>query len=545
MHEITKDLGRLLIGEVTSDKTTCKYFATDGSVFTVRPSLIIYPRNERDIILTVKYLEQQAREGRHIGITARGKGTDQAGGALGNGAVLVFPAHMKRLIRYGKKTITIQPGMIYAHLQGILHSHGRFLPPYPASLDFATIGGAIANNAAGEKTIKYGSTRDYVESLKVVVSNGDVIETGRLSKRELGHKKRQADFEGQIYRDIDTLIDNNRTVIDSKHPHVSKNAAGYDLWDVKSEDGSFDLSQLMVGSQGTLGVISEITMRHLSFNPTTILVVGFFESIDKAAAAVEKIMPLKPSALEVVDSHLLAFLKKHKPEQIEGLIPESKPPEIVLLVEFDEPHAASRNRKAKKTGKIFNKLSYQYIKADEQEEQDALWKIRRGAAAVIWMFNGPKKALPIIEDAVVPLHAMVDFLRSVYRLLKKHKLDIAVWGHAGNANFHLQPFLNIGNVTDRKKAFALMDEFYQLVIKMGGSTCGEHNDGILRAPYLEDLYGKDMYALFTEVKRIFDPLNILNPDVKIGVTKDFAWEHLRNEYSMKHLNDYLPNTYNK
>ena len=434
--------------------------------------------------------------------------------------------------------------MVYSHLQGILHSHGRFLPPYPASMDFSTIGGAVANNAAGEKTVKYGSTRDYVEALRVVLASGDVIETGRLSKRELAKKKLQDDFEGHIYRAIDNLIERNKHLIANAEPRTSKNAAGYNLVDVKGRDGSFDLSQLIVGSQGTLGIVTEVTLKHEEWNPDTMLLAGFFDSTSKAAEAIKAIMPLGPSALEMVDYHLLDFLKKHKPEQIKGLVPE-KLPQIALLVEFDNAKSRVREKKAKRVAKIFKQLTYDSRYATDPEEQDALWKIRRGAAAVIWMSSGSKKALPVIEDGVVQPDKMPEFLDAVYGLFKRYRLEIAVWGHAGNANFHLQPLMNLSSAKDRGRILDLADEFYKLVIKMGGSTSGQHNDGIMRAPYLKRLYGAEMYRLFEEVKQIFDPLGILNPNVKIGVTEEYAATKMRHDYSTAHLHDYLPSNYNK
>ncbi len=544
MQPIERDLGRLLLGEVTTSKEARDYFSTDGSIFTITPKLVIYPRNEDDVVSTVRYLGDKMRDGTKIPITARGKGTDQAGGALGAGAMLVFPAHMNHLVKYDRSSITVQPGMIYKHMQGILHSHHRFMPPYPASIDFATIGGAIANNSAGEKTIKYGSTRDYVQRLRVVLADSSIITTERLNKRELKKKKALGNFEGEIYRGIDELIESNQDLIAKHVPHVSKNSAGYALSRVKGKDGSFDLSQLIVGSQGTLGVVTEITLAHKPWNEHTQLLVGFFDSIEKATEATMKISKLKPSALEVVDYYLLDFLRKNQPEMIEGLVPD-KLPKLALLVEFDDKNKTTRNTKARRVVKIFHGAAYAMSQSDKLKEQTALWKIRRGAAAVIWMSSGPKKALPIIEDGVVPIEKMPEFLNSVYKLFAKYKIQVAIWGHAGNANFHMQPFLNLSSLQDRKKAFALMDEFYAAVIKMGGTTCGEHNDGILRGPYLKDLYGEKMYALFEQVKNIFDPDGLLNPEVKINVSKRFAASHMRREYSMKHLHDFLPSTYNK
>ncbi len=542
MADTARQLAEELLGEVTTNKESLEYFSTDGSIFTIQPSMIIYPKNEADVVRVVRFLGDKWREGVKIPITARGKGTDQAGGALGSGAMLVFPGHMKHLVKLTSNTVTVEPGMIYATLQTLLHAHKRFLPPYPASIDFASIGGAIANNSAGEKTIKYGSTRNYVKRLKVVLSDGTVIETKRLNRRELKKKKDLGSLEGEIYREVDKIIEENKALIAKHTPHVTKNAAGYALGSVKRRDGSFDLGQLIVGSQGTLGVVTEITLNHKPWNPKTHLLVGFFDSIEKAAEATTKIAKLDPSALEVVDKHLLEFLKAHKSEMIEGLLPDQMPA-IVLLTEFDDASRSTQARKAKKTARIYRNLAFAMSQSADPHEQDAMWKIRRGAAAVIWRVDGPKKALPIIEDGVVPVAKMPEFLHAVYKMFKKYDIEVAVWGHAGNANFHLQPFINLGSLTDRKKAFALMDEFYKKVIEMGGSTCAEHNDGILRGPYLKELYGEKMYGLFEQVKHVFDPEGMFNPDVKLGITKRFASSHMRKEYSMKHLNDFSISDY--
>ncbi len=542
MSEFYERLRNSTTGEVSVNKTTRDFFSTDGSVFRVVPQIITYPQNEADVAETVLLVAQEAAKGNLIPITTRGKGTDQGGAALGEGLMMVMPAHMNHFIGMTKDTITVQPGMIYKDLQHLLHSHGRFMPPYPASIDFATIGGAVANNSAGEKTVKYGSTRDYIESLRVVLANGQVIEVHRLSAKELRQKQRQTDFEGHIYRNVDYLIEENWDQLAEAYPRVNKNTAGYDLWHVKGPDGSFDLGQLIIGSQGTLGVVTEVTLRHVPYNPQTHLIVGYFEDMEHAARAVELVMPLKPSALEVVDRHLLEFLHEHDPEQIRGIMPD-KMPGIVLLVQFDDSKSRLRASKTKKVQKVFKELAFASRVATDPKEQVRLWKIRRGAAAIIWKLRGAKKALPIIEDGVVPLEQMPKFIEQVYKMFERYKLDIAVWGHAGNANFHMQPFMNLSSQVDRKKMFELMNEFYRLVIEMGGSTCGEHNDGRLRAPYLKRLYGEHLYGVFEDVKKVFDPLNIFNPGVKIGVSLKDLPRQLRKEYSMKHLADHLPNNY--
>ncbi|MGH7238355.1 MAG: FAD-binding oxidoreductase, partial [Candidatus Saccharimonadales bacterium] len=252
MSKVAHYLQEHLMGEVMVSADARRYFATDGSIFSVLPALVVYPRNENDLRKTARFTWQLAERGRIIPMTARGSGTDQSGAALGSGLVLVFPAHLNRIIELDQKTgqVVVEPGINFGKLQQTLITHGRFLPPYPASLEYSTVGGAVANNAGGEKSFKYGDMRGFVASLKVVLANGELIETGRLSKRELGKKLGLASFEGEIYRALDTLIEEQQTAIGQLDSAVTKNASGYDLTNIKTKDG-FDLTPLFVGSQGT------------------------------------------------------------------------------------------------------------------------------------------------------------------------------------------------------------------------------------------------------------------------------------------------------
>lgn len=540
MSKLSEHLQAHLEGEVLASSEARNYFATDGSVFAVPPRVIVYPKHLTDVRKVVRFSWQLAEQGKPLPITARGKGTDQAGGALGDGIMLVLPSHLNKLLGFDKTDVTVQPGLVYGDLQRTLHSHGRFLPPYPSSIDFSTIGGAVANNACGEKSLKYGCTANYVRSLEVVLANGQVIRAERLSKKQLNLKKGQTDLEGEIYRKLDGLIDDNWQLIQEHRPLVSKSAAGYALWNVKDKDGSLDLSKLFVGSQGTLGIVTEITLSTEAYNPNPDMLTGFFDDIEKAGAAVMELQDLQPSAMELVDRHLLEFLQKHQPAVLQSVGIAGMLPEMVLLIEFDEAKRKDRDKKTRQAHKILRKYAVDRRVIPNHLEQESDWKLRHSAAAIIWQDKGSKKALPIIEDGVVPATKLPEFLAKVYDLFKKHNLEIAVWGHAGDANLHMQPFLDLGNVGDRQTVFKLMDEFYQMVIEMGGSTSGEHNDGRLRAQYLKDLYGAEMYGLFAEVKRMFDPYNILNPGVKIGVKREDLLPLLRKEYSMKHLYDHMP-----
>lgn len=543
MSKVAHYLQEHLSGEVITTASARRFFATDGGVFTVTPSLIVYPRNEQDVRKTARFTWQLAERGRVIPITARGLGTDQAGAAIGSGAIMVFPAHMHRILEYDGKTgeVVIEPGINYGKLQQTLHTHGRFLPPYPSSMEFSTFGGAIANNAAGEKTIKYGCTRDYVKGLRVVLANGELIETKRLSKRELSKKMGLASFEGEIYRALDALIDEHKSTIQSTKLAVSKNSAGYDLIDVKRKDGSFDLTPLFVGSQGTLGIITEATLKTEPFNPQTTLIVAFFDDLQVAEQATLDIRKLSetPSAMEMVDEHLLNFIDQHHPNQLKGIV-EKPFHKLVMLIEFDNHNVRLQKRMAKKVQKILSGYNVKCIVETEEGAKEELWKIRHSAAAVIAHSEGNMKALPIIEDGVVPVQNFERYIKGVYEIFARHHLQAALWGHAGNANIHMQPFLDLSQIGDRQKAFKVIDEYYNMVIKLGGSTSGEHSDGRLRAPYLRQLYGEGIYTVLQKVKQIFDPYGTLNPGVKINVTLEDIKPLLRHEYSMDHLYGHLP-----
>ncbi|HTE22409.1 MAG TPA: FAD-binding oxidoreductase [Candidatus Limnocylindria bacterium] len=545
MNKVAHYLQEHLVGEVMTSADVRKYFSTDASIFAVTPLLVVYPRNENDIRKTTRFTWQLAERGRIIPVTPRGAGTDLSGAALGSGVIMAFPAHMNRVLELDSKSgvVTVEPGIIYGKLQQTLHTHNRFLPPFPASFEYSTVGGAVGNNAAGEKSIKYGSTRDFVKRLRVVLANGEVIETKRLNKRELGKKLGLSTFEGEIYRTIDTLIEENKDLVKSFQPAVTKNAAGYALDQVKRKDGSFDLTPLLVGSQGTLGIVTEVSLETEPHNPNTVLIAAMFDDIQVATQAMQEFRKLTelPSAMELVDEHLLKFVQQTHPNLLRGVIEEPLP-KLVLLVEFDNASERIQKRMTKKATRILKKYQIPYRMETDAHKKEELWKIRHSAATVIAHNEGNAKAVPIIEDGVVPVERFGEFLQAVYELFARAGLQAAVWGHAGDANVHMQPFLDLSQVGDRQKAFKLIDEYYRLVIQMGGSTSGEHGDGRLRAPYLPAVVGDQAYELLQKVKKAFDPYGTLNPGVKIDVTLNDIKALVRSSYSLDHLYDHMPRT---
>lgn len=532
-----------LVGEVITSADARRYFSTDGSVLALTPALIVYPKNENDVRKTARFTWQLAERGRVIPITPRGAGTDQGGAAITSGIIMAFTAHMNRLLEFDDKSgvLITEAGANYGKLQQTLHTHNRFLPIYPASMEYSTIGGAVANNTSGKHGVKYGSTRNFVRSLRVVLANGEVIETERLSKRDLNKKLGLSSFEGEIYRALDKLIEDNQQLLAKLDLPVTKNSAGYGLQYVKARDGSFDLTPLFVGAQATLGIITEIALDTEPYNPSTTLAVGHFDDVRKAASAVMALrdLPEMPSAIEMVDDQLLNSVDNINPNFLKSVLP--KPfPKIVLLVEFDNANPRVQKRMAKKTQKIMEEYATHHAFETDPAAQEELWKIRGAAATVVTYNEGNARALPFIEDGIVPPAKLAEYIEGIYQLFARHRLPAAIWGHAGDANLHVQPLLDLGQVGDRQKVFKMLDEYYHLIISLGGSTSGEHNDGRVRGAYLERLYGPEVYQLFQQIKQIFDPYGTLNPGVKVNTSVDAIKPMLRAAYSVDHLYDHLP-----
>jgi FAD/FMN-containing dehydrogenase len=544
MTKLANHLREHISGEVFDSEYIRNWFSTDGSIFRIKPKLVVYPRRVSDIAKLNRFLWKLNEKGARLSLTSRGAGSDQGGAAIGDGVILAFNPHMNKIMELdtSKNYVGVQPGIVYGALEQALHTHGKFLPPYPSSIDFATIGGSIANNAAGEKSVKYGSIRNYVKDLKVVLANGDVIETEKLNKSKLNKKKALNTFEGEIYRQVDHLIESNKHLISMlKNVRVTKNSSGYAIAEVKDSKGNFDLTPLFVGSQGTLGVIAEAKLKLENYNPTTSLIVAEFHDINEATRAALKLNRFKPSALEIVDGNLINFVREHHSGHIDELIQSPETPAIVLLCEFDDKKSQQKAKVSKSMKVLAEHTKFVKVSTDSTEQEE-LWKIRHSAANVLaHKPKGGLAALPIIEDACVPPNKLPDLIKLIYSIFHKNRIKVAIWGHAGDANLHIEPFLNLSNPTDKRRVFKIVDEYYRAVIKMGGTISGEHGDGRIRAPYLRLQYGEDIYGIFEKVKNIFDPLNIMNPGVKIGVKQGDTIGMMRNEFSADHyLAKHLP-----
>lgn len=541
MSKVAHYLQEHLTGEVSASPEVRRQFAHDASVLRQVPAIVVYPRGESDVRKTASFCWQLAERGRPVPITARGGGSDTSGAAIGAGIMVVFPAHMNKILELDpkKELITVEPGATYDKIEQTLFTHGLFLPSYPASQQYATLGGGIANNSIGEKSVKYGSTGDYVESLRVILANGEVIETKPIGRRELNRKLGLSTLEGEIYRSLDTLIEENTDLI-AGQPGIIKsrrNSVGYNLAAIKTKKG-FDLTPLFVGSQGTLGIISEATLKVVPYNPVTKLALISFDTLENFQDALPKILELKPSIADMVNLATISQVVKINPHQLDGVLPNPRAA-MQLFIEFDDEKEAQQKASLKKLTKIMERIDADWLMADNLEDQQKIRKVRESVATILTEPHGQTKAVPVAEDVSVPVDNLVDFLHQAAQIYETAGLNPAIWGSAGDGVVRMHPMLDLSQIGDRQKLFKLSDSIYAAALKLGGSLSAANGEGRTRAPYVVYMYGEQLLGLLQQVKKIFDPYNILNPGVKSASREDIK-AMLRGDYNQAHRHEHLP-----
>jgi FAD/FMN-containing dehydrogenase len=542
MSKIAHYLQEHLMGEVTDSLEVRRYFSTDASILQVMPSVIVYPANENDVRKAARFSWQLAQRGKILPITARGGGSDTSGAAIGTGIILAFGAHMNRILALDpkKEVITVEPGITFGGLQQTLHTHGLFLPPYPASSAYATIGGGIANNAIGEKSVKYGDLSKYVEKLSVVLANGEVIETGPISKRELNHKLGQTSLEADIYRGIDTLIEENQSLLDDEKKRIQAihNRAGYNLFDVKKKN-TFDLTPLFLGSQGTLGIVTEATLQLVPHNPAVELAILSIDNLADLHDILPQITSLKPSVCEMINKTAIYQITRLSPNQLKGIL-DNPSADIHLILEFDDAKEGAQKKAVKQLAKLAEKANANLRIADTNDEREKIYKLRRAVATLFLETKGNAKAVPVAEDVSLPIDRMTDFLHRAIEIYTAAELPPAIWGHAGDGIVRMHPVLDLAQIGDRQKLFKVSDAIYNTALTMGGSLSAGAGDGRIRAPYLKNMYGQDMQQLMLRVKQIFDPPGILNRGVKTASAEEIK-ALMRSEYSHSR-HEHLPHS---
>ncbi|MDP3880589.1 MAG: FAD-binding oxidoreductase [bacterium] len=547
---LSEELKSIVQGDVITDSEALRHASRDASLFELTPQVIVAPKDTNDISALVKFVSENTHSEKHLSLTARSGGACMSGGPLSDSIILDMKPYFNKILDVNENNATVQPGTYYRDFEKETLRHDRIMPSYPASRDICTVGGMVANNAGGEKTLSYGKTQDYVLELKTVLANGKEYSFKPLSKADLNIKMKLQNFEGELYRKIFNLIESNKELIMNAKPNVSKNSAGYYLWDVY--DGkTFDLTKLLVGSQGTLGIITEIKFRLIQPKKASKMLVIFLkkEDIPKLGEIATKILEFKPETFESYDKNTFKLALKFFPSLIKALRPKhvfkmimhflpefwmlltGGLPEMVLMAEFTSDSQEELDKNASSAEKAVKDLDLKTHITKSEEEEEEFWVIRRKSFELLRNKIKGKQTAPFIDDIIVRPKYLPEFLPKLSAIIQKYedKLIYTVAGHIGDGNLHIIPLMDLTDPTVRAVIPKLSDEVYALVKEYKGSITAEHNDGIIRTPYLQDMYGEDVYNLFKEVKNIFDPKNIFNPGKKVGGTKAFALAHMKKD----------------
>lgn len=551
--DIPSELKKIIKGEVFDDAKTLEEFSRDAGFFKVDPKIVVAVKDLEDIKNLVNFVSKNKVGDPSLSLTVRAGGSGMSGGAVNESIIIDVARYLNNFKGMKGETAVVEPGMYYRDFEKETLKHGLIFPSFPASRELCAIGGIVANNAGGEKSLAYGKTQDYVESVKVVLADANEYEFKSLNKEELEKKTKLETFEGKVYKNIYELINNNEDLIKNAKPNVSKNSAGYFLWDVwDKEKEKFNLAKLIVGSQGTLGIITEATIGLVKPKKHSRMLVIFMRDMKPLANIISKILVHKPETLESYDDHTLKLAMRFLPQFVKILksniislglsfLPEFKMvlsggfPKIVLMTEFtgdNEEEVIKRAEEAKDSLKEF-KVKTRVTKTEQ--ESNKYRTIRRESFNLLREKVKDKQAAPFIDDIVVLPEKLSEFLPQLESLLGEYDgLTYTVAGHMGDGNFHIIPLMDLDDPKSIQIIKELAPRVYDLVIKFGGSITAEHNDGIIRTPFLRDMYGEEVYNLFKEVKNIFDPQNIFNPGKKVPLASSGRGIGTF-EYALKHI----------
>ena len=507
MH-IRDDLERIAKGEILSDSWSTKVYSVDASNYSITPSLIVCPQSEYDIQEVCQYCFSK-----NISVTARGAGTGLLGQSLSNSVLIDCTKHMNNITEIGDNYVVVQPGVLKGILDKELKKKGKFLPPDPASSNYCTIGGMIANNSSGAHCLGYGNTIDFLQEIEVTRSDGSCALL--CSKRSGFIEELGEDVSRKLIKSLFELLSPHLETIKKQYPRVSKNSCGYRL-DSVINDNHFSPQKIFAASEGTLGIVTSAKMSVIDIPLCRHLLVLGFENLLSAVFVVPLILQFRPVALELLDDSV--FCDGQSRQGIKTNCQITSRQGCLLFVEFagDNPIHNETNVKSCK-----DKLSYKCHLLEDATDQESIvriWQARKNALnQVMKLTVGSRKPIGLIEDTVVNPYLLYEYAQYLLHLYAHYKVDYVIYGHAGDGNLHTRPLINISSKSEIEMLESLAENVFNKVIKSGGTITGEHGDGLARTKYIKYVYTSEVVSLFEEVKKLFDPKFIMNPGKKLFV----------------------------
>ncbi len=548
-QNLLEKLRQVFHGDIATDSETLSTFSHDASLFEVKPQVVVFPKNEKEVQELVEFVAKNKKEYPNLSLTGRSAGTDMGGGSINESILVSFTKYFNKTPVIKKDFATTEPGVYYRDFEKETLKHNLIFPSYPASREICAMGGIVNNNSGGEKSLQYGKTENFVKRVKVVLSDGSAIELKPLTEKELSAKMKLKSFEGEIYTKMFDLISKNYDTIQKHRPIVTKNSAGYDLWRVwDKENKTFDLTKLWIGAQGTLGLMLEADIQLVPVTKHHEMMILFLHDLSHLNQIIDAVLPLKPESFESYDDNTLKLALRFFPAfakllGTKGLLQTALDflpeffmvvfgglPKLILQIDFAGDNQDELRGKIAYLREVLKPLHPKTrIALDKQEQK--YWLIRRESFNLLRQKIHNMHTAPFIDDFVIDPHDIATVLPKISSIIKRHKGFIfTIAGHVGNGNFHIIPLTDIQKKSVRDAVPVIAKEVYGIVKEHHGSTTGEHNDGLVRTPYLREMFGEDMIQLFEKTKEIFDPENIFNPRKKVHGSLQFALDHIRTQW---------------
>lgn len=510
MNKIASYLNEHIMGEAVASKAMRKRFSRDNSVLTMTPELVVFPRSTNDVRKVARFAWQMAEKGHVIGITPRGFGADTTGAAIGKGIILDFSVSLNQTLMIAGKDrlVHVQPGVALSTVQESLRWQGLSLVGVPDDPCHTSVGGAISSNVAGAN----GYLADSISKIEVVLANGDSIETGRIDKKEVSKRLGMQTFEGEIYRKLSGLLDDNEELIARLAEDQVRDSTGYKaVASVRQKDGSMDLTPLFIGSQGTLGIISEVVLTADFYSQQATEFVVTPQSTHQSRDLVDQILRLEPSALRVIDEHFITALSAHGKRL--ALIGDAEPQGAMIYGAFNDFSDRARAHKLKKLRKLLIKAGVGFVDSENRDSAEFLQFIE-ATASHTRLADEATMTVPLIDGAYVPADRREEFEEQLEELGDKQHVELPYTLNVLTGTYTVFPHLKLDVVSDKQKIFRLMTLYAELVHKYNGAFTSDGAEGRLKSNAAWSVLDEDEIALYNGVREIFDPFGTLNPGVK-------------------------------
>ena len=505
---IINELKGSIEGEVLNDAYSLGLYGTDASIYQVKPLVVVLPKHEADVKKAVEIARKHS-----VKILPRGGGTSLAGQTVAEAMVLDFSKYMNKILEINKDEgwVRVQPGLVRDELNAALAKHNLHFAPDPATSSRANVGGMVGNNSSGTKSILYGKTVDHVLSAKVLLADGTILNLHELSSADYGKKVRGDGREAEIYRGFRGIIKANNEEIQKRFPKVMRRVGGYNLDEFAYTD-DWNLAKLITGSEGTLAVTLELTLNLEPLPKYKSVTVIHFSELLEAIGSVELMLHYQPAAVEILDRTVLRLSAENLTTYRHCHFIEGDPAAVLIVEFYGNSPSEVMDRPLKMIDELKSgKLGYAYPLFPQGAAYDDVWVVRKKGLGLMLGIKGDKKPLPFIEDAGIPIEVLPEYIDQVLKICQKYHTDVSMYAHASVGVIHVRPILDLRQKEDIENLKNIANETFDLVVQYGGSWSGEHGDGLVRSAFNERFFGKQLYEAFKEVKRLFDPDNIMNP----------------------------------